>query len=216
MSMDLHGLSSLGCARQRLWRFEAVYTGFKGTDRYLLSVSHTPLEHKLGVNRTPPQELSGNKSTTKKKSQTSQRIMGLLTEDKIDFKPKSAMTDVTKKTPTARKPQQGAEEEKKCVASDCTSMDMWPQLVHSTVRHIFQCLPKRPPLLFPVMEWHCVLKAVLLFPYSFAKIHRLLLPSVDTPMNPIISNLFLPRHSSSYLGVKKKKKKTFATGSKVL
>lgn len=65
--VDVNGLSSLGCARQRPWRFEAVYTGFKGTDRYLLSVSHTPFEHKLGVNRTPPQELNGNKSTTKQK-----------------------------------------------------------------------------------------------------------------------------------------------------
>lgn len=151
-------------ARRRPWHFEAVYTGFKGAGRYLLSISHRPLEHRLGVNRIPPQELNGNKSTTKRKSETSRRIMGLLTqlqEDKTDLKPESAITDVTKKkNPTARKPQRGAEKEKKCVATDCTSIDLWPQLVHSTVRHIFQCLPKRP-LLLSVMEPHCVLQAVL-------------------------------------------------------
>lgn len=87
-------------ARRRPRHSEAVYTGFKGVGRYLLSISHTPLEHKRGVNRTPPQELNGNKSTTKGKSETSRRITGLLTQlqgDKTELKPETAIADVTEK-----------------------------------------------------------------------------------------------------------------------
>lgn len=52
VSMSVNRLLRSGCT-SRLWCFEEVYTRFKGSDRYLLSVSHKPLEHKLGVNRTP-------------------------------------------------------------------------------------------------------------------------------------------------------------------
>lgn len=82
---------------RQLCRFESVYTRSKGPDRYLLSVSRKPLEHKLGVNRTPLKELNGNKwTTTTKQSQTSQRIAGLLTklpEDRTDLKPTSDATE---------------------------------------------------------------------------------------------------------------------------
>lgn len=158
-------------------------------DIYCLSLTH---HSNTSWESTEPHRKSSMEinQPQNKKSQTSQRIPGLLTEDKIDLKPKSAIADVTKKNQLHESLSREQKKRRSVLLQTahpwtCGLSYMWPQLVHSTVRHMFQCLPKRPLLLFPVMEPHCVLKAVLFFPYSFAKIHRLLLPSVDKPINPI-------------------------------